>query len=152
MCNKVSIDVTGLATATGTITLEVHWVDRMRAGLSFSGGNLICICTRAWWSNKSSVSQNQVMVHELGHKVGMVAVGTGKLPDAVATLYTSAKGHVGNHCYKGNADGQARYDSVSDHSNSTCVMYGSTNGQSAFCSDCTPAMRKLDICDGCSKF
>jgi hypothetical protein len=92
------------------------------------------------------------MVHELGHTVGMVANGTGKLPDAVATLYTSAKGHVGNHCYNGNADGQARYDSATDSANSTCVMYGATNGKSAFCDNCAPAVRKLDICDGWSKF
>lgn len=152
MCKKVSVDVTGLPAGTGTITLEVHWVDRMRGGLSFPGGNLICICTRAWWADKTTEQQNQVMVHELGHTVGMVADGTGKLPDAVATLYTSAKGHVGNHCYNGNADGQARYDSATDSANSTCVMYGATNGKSAFCGNCAPAVRKLDICDGWSKF
>ncbi len=152
MCKKVSIDVTGLAAGTGTITLEVHWVDRMRGGLSFPDGNLICVCTRSWWSDKSAAGQNQIMIHELGHKVGMVADGTGKLPDAVATLYDSSKGHVGNHCYKGNADGQARYDSATDSDSSTCVMYGATNGKSAFCDNCAPAVRKLDICDGWSKF
>lgn len=150
-CQQVSIDVTGLVAGTGTITLEVHWVDRMRGGLSM-GNNLICVCTRAWWSSKATTSQNEVMTHETGHKIGMVADGTGKLPDKVSTYYDDAKGHVGPHCYKGNADGQARYDSASDHSNSTCVMYGATNGRSAFCDQCTVAVRKLDVCDGWSKF
>ena len=151
-CDKVRVDVTGLTTGTGTITLTVNWVDRMRGGLSFSGGNLICICTRAWWRNEGTESQNQTMIHELGHKVGMVADGTGKLPDAVRTLYTSAKGHVGNHCYAGNAEGQERYDSASDAAKSTCVIYGATNGKSAFCANCAPAMLKLDISDGWIKF
>ena len=150
--SSVSVDVTGLPAGTGSITLEVNWVDRMRGGLSFPGGNLICICTRAWWTAKSTEAQNQTMAHELGHSVGMVADGTGKLPDAVATLYTSAKGHVGNHCYNGNPNGQARYDSATDSANSTCVMYGATNGKSAFCGNCSPAVLKLDICDGWSAF
>jgi hypothetical protein len=148
----VRIDVTGLAAGRGTITLKVNWVDRMRAGLSFSGGNLICVCTRAWWQNESTADQNQVMVHELGHKVGMVADATGNLPDAVASLYDSSKGHVGNHCHFDRPAGQARYDSSDDSANSKCVMYGATNGKSAFCTNCEPAVRKLDISSGWARF
>jgi hypothetical protein len=110
------------------------------------------VCTKAWWQAISTEEQNQTMIHELGHKVGMVADGTGKLPDAVTSLYNSSQGHVGNHCYKGNASGQARYDSSSDHSKSKCVMYGATNGKSAFCANCKPALRKMDLSDGWSRF
>ncbi len=145
---KVAVSVDHLPAGTGSITLEVNWVDRMRGGLSFPGGNLICVCARAWWRAISTLDQNQVMIHEMGHKVGMVTDGTGKLPDAVPTLYGNAKGHVGNHCYMGNADGQARYDAASDGTNSTCVMYGATNGKTAFCANCKIALRKVDISDG----
>lgn len=150
--STVRVDVTGLPAGTGTIALRVNWVDRMRAGLAFPGGNLICICTRAWWTNITTQEQNEVMVHELGHMVGMVADGTGKLPDAVPTLYGTPKGHVGNHCHFDRPTGQARYDSNADAAGSKCVMYGQTNSKSAFCSKCAPVVRKLDLSAGWPRF
>jgi len=150
-CKKVKINVDHLNEATGKITLTVNWVDRMRAGIAF-GGNLICVCTRSWWNDISEIEQNQIIIHEMGHKVGMVANGMRKLPDKVSSHYDNSKGHVGNHCYFENADGQARYDSTTDRANSKCVMYGSVNGRSKFCEKCKPALRKLDISDGWSAF
>ncbi len=38
-CTNVKIDVSGLPAGTGTLTLEVNWVDRMRGGMSFPGGS-----------------------------------------------------------------------------------------------------------------
>lgn len=146
MCDRVRVDVTGLAAATGTITLRVNWVNRMRAGLSFPGGNLVCVCTRAWWSNKSTASQNEVLVHEVGHKFGMVSDGTGKLPDKPAFHYTG-KGHIGDHCHHGQPV-LPSYSGVSGD----CTIFGATNGHSDFCEDCTPVVRKLDLSDGWSAF
>jgi hypothetical protein len=150
--SRVSVNVTELPAGTGSITLAVNWVDRMRGGLSFPGGNAVCICTRAWWANVSTDDQNQVLVHEVGHQVGMVANGTGILPDKVSTHYDSSKGHVGDHCYQGIADGQARYDSAADATASRCVMYGATNSRIAFCANCAPAVRKVDITNAIVRF
>jgi hypothetical protein len=150
--NMVRIDVTALTAGTGTIELRVHVVDRMRAGLSFAGGNLICVCTKSWWKTKDTAAQNQVMVHELGHTFGMVANGSAKGPDKTVSWYDNSKGHVGDHCFHGNAAGQARYDAKSDSAKSKCVMYGATNGISAFCADCAPALRKVDLSAGWSAF
>ncbi|MEP3415038.1 MAG: hypothetical protein ABJN66_08340 [Gilvibacter sp.] len=148
--SKVKIDVSKLPRGTGTVTLKVTWVDRMRAGLSFGGSNLICVCTKAWWKNKSLAQQNEVIIHEMGHKIGMVPGGTGKLPDKTDTFYDSSKGHVGTHCHHGIPAGQARYDSATDASLSDCVMYGSTNSHSAFCEHCSVAAKKQDINSGWS--
>jgi hypothetical protein len=147
-CDKVDIDVTGLPAGNGTLTITVNWVDRMRAGLA-SSGNLVIICTRGWWQNESTSGQNEVMIHEIGHMIGMVADGSGSLPDRTATQYT-ARGHVGSHCHSG----LALRDSFSSGSNagSNCVMFGSTNGVGAFCANCAPAVRKIDICTGWSRF
>ena len=147
-CKKMRVDVTGLPSSTGTITITVNWVDRMRGGLSFRGGNLVCVCTRAWWRNKSTQSQNETITHEVGHKIGMVANGTGNLPDSVSTYYTG-KGHVGGHCHMGLSASLASYSGVSG---STCVMFGATNSQSTFCSNCSPAVKKLDVSGGWSVF
>lgn len=147
-CKKISVKVSGLPAGTGTVTLRVHWVDRMRGGLAFGGGNLIALCTRAWWRDISAGDQNQTAVHEIGHKVGMVAEGTGTGPDKTASQYTG-KGHVGSHCHKGLAAGLASYGGMAG---STCVMFGMTNGIIAFCSDCKPAVRKQDISTGWTGF
>jgi hypothetical protein len=143
----VKVDVTGLPAGKGTIKVKVNVVDRMRAGLSFPGGNLICICTKAWWQDLSAPEQNATAIHEMGHKVGMVADGTGKLPDKVATYY-DAKGHVGPHCH---FDLPVQ-DSYSGASGNKCVMFGAIdeNGPSAFCVKCLPAVRKLDLSAGWS--
>lgn len=147
--SKVEIDVSKLpAGATGKITLTLTWVDRMRAGLSFGGSNLICVCTKAWWKNKTAAQQNEVIIHEMGHKIGMVPGGTGTLPDKTDTFYDSTKGHVGTHCHHGIPTGQTRYDSATDASLSDCVMYGSTNSHSAFCEHCAVAAKKQDINSG----
>jgi hypothetical protein len=124
----------------------------MRGGLSFGGGNLICVCTVAWWSKESTSGQNETMIHEMGHKVGMVVKGTGKDPDKVATWYDNSKGHVGNHCHNGLPAAQKRYDNKGDGKKATCVMYGAGNGVSAFCGNCSPAVRKQDVSGGWSAF
>jgi hypothetical protein len=147
MCREVEVDVSGLTDGTGKITLVVNWVNRMRGGLSFPGGNLIVVCTRAWWQTKDTTSQNQTMVHELGHTVGMVSPGTGKLPDKPAKHYTG-RGHIGDHCHQG----IALAATFSSTTGTTCVMFGATNGVSAFCSDCAPVVQKVDVSDGWSAF
>jgi len=146
---KVEIDVSKIATPqTGTLTLTVTWVDRMRAGLSFTANSLICVCTKGYWQTKSASAQNEVIIHEMGHKIGMVPDGTGILPDKTTTFYDSTKGHVGTHCHKGIPGGQARYDASADSALSACVMYGSTNGHSGFCNHCAVAARKQDVSAG----
>jgi len=148
--SQVSVSVDHLPAGTGTIILTVNWVDRMRAGLSFDPGNLICVCTRCWWDPITAKEQNDVLIHEMGHKVGLVTEGTGSSPDKSPTFYNDAKGHVGTHCYSGNPHGQARYDSDNDWNRSNCVMYGATNNKSAFCSNCKISLKKMDISRGWS--
>jgi hypothetical protein len=146
-CRTVSIDTADVTPTvkTGTVRLVVNTVNRMRAGLSFGGGNLICICTRAWWSASPEADQNQTMIHEMGHKIGMVPNGDDldRLPN-----YYSGSGHVGPHCHAG----VAKRTNYSNAPGSTCVMFGETNGQSAFCDDCAKAVKKIDISKGWKAF
>lgn len=148
---KVTVKVTDLPAAKGKITLTVNWVNRMRGGLAFGAGNAICICTRAWWKEKTTVRQCSTMIHEIGHQVGLVPEGT-KL-DKPTSFYDSSKGHVGTHCHFDIATGQARYDGDSDFDDAKCVMYGSGKaGRTTFCEECGPAVTKTDICDGWARF
>lgn len=146
--NSVNVDVSSLPAVAGTITLKVNWVNRMRAGISLGSTNVVAICTKAWWRNQSEARQNQVIIHELGHQLGMVSNGSGKLPAKTSYHYNTTKGHVGDHCHYDIAAGQARYDSTADGTNSKCVMYGATNGKSAFCVECIKAVKKVDLVSG----
>ncbi|MCH9680711.1 MAG: hypothetical protein K0V04_04685 [Deltaproteobacteria bacterium] len=144
-CKSVEVDVSKLPRGRGTITLTVNIVDMMRGGLAYPGTNLVVVCTKAWWVPKNTTDQNQIMIHEVGHKVYMVSDGTGKLPDKPAKHYTG-RGHRGDHCHQG----IALATTFSSTTGTTCVMFGATNGVSTFCSDCSPAVVKMDISDGWS--
>ena len=146
--NLVSIDVSELPKGTGAIELFVNVVDKMRGGLSFYDCNLICVCTQAWWKTVDEALQNVIIVHELGHKIGMVSDGRRALPDKPPTWYDEAKGHFGNHCFSGLSPNQTSYGSDEDWEKAKCVMYGSTKQKSEFCSNCAPVVRKIDFSDG----
>jgi len=115
-------------------------------GLTFAG-NLICVCTRVRWGSLPSDLQNIVITHELGHQIGMASNAYERLPDQIATYYSSKKGHYGQHCHHGIPAGQARYDSVTDNGKHDCVMYGATK-KSAFCEHCRVAVQKVDLSRG----
>jgi hypothetical protein len=144
-CSIVRVDVTGLTVGSGKIRVIAHVVDRMRNGLSF-GGNLICVCTRVWWRERSNAEINQTCTHEMGHKIGLVTDGAGKKPDKVPQHY-SGKGHVGNHCHNGLAVLPTYSGTVSGPK---CVMFGSrTNDRpSEFCEHCAPKARMVDLSAG----
>jgi hypothetical protein len=147
----VSIDVSELPASEGTITLKVNCVDSMNGGLSFNEGNIICLCTRSWWTNESNLDQNQVLIHEMGHKIGMVADGLGISPDKVISLYgkySEAPTHVGNHCHHGIPDSDSPFDDIQNLLKSKCVMYGATNNITTFCENCKMALRRIDITNG----
>jgi type VI secretion system secreted protein VgrG len=144
-CARVSVDVKGLPAGTGTIKVRVNVVDRMRGGVSFKGENLICVGTRGWWKDKAAASQNETLIHEMGHKVNMVCTGTGKQPDKVDTHY-SGKGHAGQHCHFG-LPVQASY---SNANGAQCIMFGSNceSRLAEFCENCCPAVFKMDLSSG----
>jgi len=131
------------ASNSGFLSITFDAVNRMRAGLAL-GDNVIVICTRAWWRDTPSSKMLDVMVHELGHKIGMVSDGTGKKPDATSKQYTG-QGHVGSHCSNGYSY-DAGTSTWSNGAGDKCVMYGSTNGVRAFCGECEAPVRKAD-CD-----
>jgi len=97
------------------------------------------------WKDIGSLVQNRVITHEIGHQLGMVTDGSGKLPDKVPTLYTG-RGHIGNHCRAG-LHLRSDYSSLSGG----CVMFGSANTKDHFCRHCVVALKKLDLSKGVQK-
>jgi len=114
----------------------------------FSGGqsgehlNLITIASKAMWKDRSDPLRLNDLVHEIGHKLGMVPDGTGAALDAPAGYYTG-QGHNGAHCGTG-----ATYTNNAWNGAPTCVMFGTDRSgtrPSTFCSACAPVVRKLDL-------
>lgn len=144
---QLKIDVSNLPAGTGKVVLQVNWINQMKGGMAFRTSNcdLICVCTKVWWTKNSTEKQNKSIIHEMGHTLGMTPDGTGSNLDKIATYYDNANGHNGPHCYKGNPDGEVRYDTKEAYNNATCVMYGATCGNSAFCDNCEKAVKKQDM-------
>jgi type VI secretion system secreted protein VgrG len=169
--DSVNIDVSNLPAETGTIILKVNWVNRMRAGISLGDINFIAVCTRVWWetSRMTNKRQNEVMIHEVGHQIGMVPFTGGPYNRGNNTEVTgmvdktkldppefqyTGKGHEGSHCSSGLTQEQRDvedYRLIRPVPAPDCVMYGSTNDCSSFCTGtngCAKAVKKLDLSNG----
>ena len=68
------------------------------AGVSFRGINLLLIATKAWWRDSDLSGVPNTIIHEVGHKIGMVAHGDVAVGDKILERMfslnskTSAKG------------------------------------------------------------
>lgn len=135
-------------------------------GFSFNGVNMITVADKACWADQSAAVKEYTLNHEFGHKIGMVADGTGRGPDGPATLYgnvpagpgANSKGHQGPHCEQG-----AAYDAGTKRWSGApgCVMFGADaafdgNTRNAapptYCAACKPIVRKLDLSAGMPGF
>jgi len=155
------------------IQMELVCVRGFQAGFAYNDINLIAICTKTWWDAKDLGSAVQVVVHEVGHKVGMVAHGDkpaygstpalisasaarkSTLPNSHPNLYGDVRGtndqdHMGPHCTKGAAWDRSKPRGQRWSGSPGCTMFGATAiaGNAApvgFCSDCSKLVRKLDL-------
>ena len=125
---EVNVDTSALPNgAQGTIKLDLKLVDYFRTGLSLAK-NMICVATRATWTQRADDEMKSTLVHEAGHKVGMVPGGGGGGLAKQSTYYQKN----GGHC---------------NFSTNLCVMYGEIHpGRSnRFCSVCEKSVRRLDL-------
>jgi predicted secreted protein len=106
--------------AKGKFKLKLKIVDRFRTGLSL-GSNFICVATRASWKDRDDNAMKSTLVHEAGHKLGMV-------PSTQSTYYSNR----GGHC---------------NHNTNKCVMYGVIHStrDNVFCATCSESVRGLNL-------
>ncbi len=145
---------------TWHVELKLRVVDGWTNGFAYNEINLIAIADKAEWTDQTAALKAYTLNHEVGHKVGMVADGRGRAPDAPPRIYGQNRGvndqdHMGPHCQKG-----ASWDGTKPRGQRwtgapQCVMFGADGitdaanvnhaAPSTFCSDCAKAVRKLDL-------
>jgi len=155
------------------VSMRLICVRGFSGGFAYTGINLLAIATKSWWNTKDLSRAAKTVIHEVGHKVGMVAHGdraaTGStpaqisasqarkatLPNSHSNLYGDIRGtndqdHRGPHCTNG-----ATWDGTQPRGqrwsgSPGCVMFGANaisgnSAPTAFCSDCSEIVRKLDL-------
>lgn len=149
--NDIVIDTSGLAHGAGNISYTVKVVTNMVSGLSYGGSNFTVVGTRFVLSGSSYRSSYimAVLVHEIGHKIGMVpGTQSDRVLDIQTATHYTGHGHSGNHCSHG-----VTASPLPDPLNlgdagvtPDCTMFGNAGvNTSVYCVDCGKSLRKLDL-------
>ena len=91
-----------------------------------------------------------LMIHELGHKLHLVADGSAGQPDLQAHHYPTGHDgtdHVGPHCSHGVPAGTLLNTTAAQNA-SDCTMWGALMGITLYCSECKTTLRKVDLGGG----
>ncbi|MFY3135405.1 type VI secretion system tip protein TssI/VgrG [Achromobacter xylosoxidans] len=157
-CHAVNIRLAGLVPipATGRLTLRVRLMESAAAGVAFPDTNLLCVAALSPFEPVTMNYQQETLVHEIGHLIGMVPSGpewARAHPDE-ADMDSSKldKGpffysQFGNHCHFGLPASQA------DPSHTgACVMFGGDCQSIRYCVHCAKAVRKVDMSRGWPSF
>jgi len=132
---EVSVNTSSLPAGwRGRAVLQLKMVNRFRTGLSLAN-SAVCVASRALWQNRPESQMKSTLVHEFGHKVGMVPGRqdeNGNPTDAQLAQQGTYYARMGGHC---------------NHGTDVCVMYGSIHAgrQDVFCATCSPNVRRLDM-------
>lgn len=124
------------------VALQVRAVNGFSNGFSVNGINVTAVAHKAAFEVREEAAKSQTVIHEIGHKIGMVSDGLGKKPNKPTTQYTG-QNHTGSHCSKG-----ATFTPPKTWSGDPgCVMFGESHAKRPgdFCDECAPIVRKLDL-------
>lgn len=157
-CSAVNIRMAGLLPmpTNGKIILRVRLMESAAAGVAFYNSNLLCVAAMSPWEPVTMDYQQQTLVHEIGHLIGMVPSGPEWVqahPDE-ADMDASKldKGpyfysQFGNHCHFGLPASQA-----TPAYTGSCVMFGGDCLSIRYCVNCAKAVRKVDMSHGWPSF
>ncbi|MDR6602067.1 type VI secretion system secreted protein VgrG [Achromobacter deleyi] len=153
-CPSVRVRMAGLlpVPTSGRIILRVKLLESAAGGVAFLGTNILGVAVRTPWQLATMAYQQETLVHEMGHLLGMTPSGPewananegGELYDASKLdggryFYSDA----GNHCHFGLPANQANSSNVG-----ACVMFGGDCQSIRFCPSCSEAVRKVDMSNG----
>lgn len=158
-----------------TLKVVLRTAKGFSGGFSYTALNLITVATKAWWDPSDEEKMLQILNHEMGHKLGMVAFGDKKksdapykdnkdfnenkrLPDSHPKLYgenrgVNDRGHKGPHCSTG-AEYHEPGTPLGGRNGAwtgqpLCVMFGATGLEDAKTRKYTRSPK--DFCPACAK-
>ncbi|HET9958680.1 MAG TPA: hypothetical protein VFQ61_29505 [Polyangiaceae bacterium] len=143
----LTINTSSLPAGAGTLEYEITIVDIEGMGLSLPTENLVTIASRFLdGSPVPAATMAAVMVHEIGHKIGMVPGPQGDHDLDRQSTYYDGRGHSGPHC-RHPAPLVPTYNSAAPLVPApTCTMFGDIRTNTTqFCTNCVRSVRKLDL-------
>ncbi len=144
--NQIDIDTTGYTQGLGNLTYSMRVLGINGRGFSNAANNFTVVAAEdsATGAAVPSGEIMAVLIHEIGHKIGMVPGPQGNRTLDQQSTYYDGRGHSGGHCFHG-AGLLPTYSGVGGIS-PDCTMFGDTRASvSSFCSDCRTSIRKLDL-------
>jgi hypothetical protein len=134
------------------VTLRVKTIDGWAVGWAYTSFPTIYLNMRDPNTDTvlSPTRAEALMVHELGHKLHLVASGEAGQPDLQPHHYPTRHDgttHVGPHCSHGVPAG-TRLNTPEARRASDCTMWGALKGVTVFCDECKTSLRKVDLAGG----
>lgn len=134
------------------LTLQVKTVDGWSVGWAYNSHPVIYLNMRDPDSDRvlSANMARALMIHELGHKLHLVARSEAGQPDQQAHHYPTGRDgvtHQGNHCSHGVPAG-TNLNTDAAEAAADCTMWGALTGLTTFCSECQTSLRKIDLGGG----
>jgi hypothetical protein len=142
---QLDVDTSQLPPGPGWVSCLVRLVNIVGMGLSLPTENLVTVASRSVDDSKvpSSVMAG-ILVHELGHKIGMVPGPQGDTTLDEQSSYYDARGHHGGHCR--HPAPLMPMMNVNLNPAPQCTMFGDIRTKTTkFCPICEVSVRKLDL-------
>lgn len=156
--DTLTVDLTGIGASfpglqTVRLSVRVIAISGWGVGWAYNAHPVIYLNMRDPNTNTILAAERAraLVIHELGHKLHLVAPGDGGQPDKQKHHYpsfnTNGVQHVGPHCSYGVPTGTSLWLPAAQTA-AKCTMWGSLKGVVQFCDECKTSLRKIDIAGG----
>ncbi len=146
--NQIIIDTTGYPQGPGRLIYDMRILDIPGLGFSNPRNNFTVVASEQAATGAAVLSANimATLIHEIGHKIGMVPGRQGTRALDEQSTYYDGRGHAGGHCRHGIPGPLLPSYSTAAGITPDCTMFGDdSSNTSNYCEDCRTSIRKLDL-------
>lgn len=131
---------------SATVSVQFYVFDGTTAGFSWYNGIWVSHARVTYSGGSARIEdrpldqKHYIMVHELGHAIGMV-------PSGAPHYYPTSHGHTGGHCSNGAAVQPGDFPASENYTaarsaGACCTMFGSISSSTVeYCDECSPFVR-----------